>query len=89
MKTNNKMDFVELGNDNLYVFDQIIKKMNIYQFDFLLAFFGFYIVRYTFPNLVLEKDQNLKTGFTLAFCYALLGFIRSQILKYKNDIDEN
>lgn len=77
MKLNDKSSFI----------DRLIMMFNVYQFDFLVALFGFYIVRYLLPNTILENDQNMRTGFTVAFFYAIFGFVRSGLLDHKKELD--
>lgn len=79
-------DFLEL-TDKSSVADKFIMTLNVYQFDFLVAFFGFYTVRYLFPNSILGNDQSLRDGFIIAFSYAIFGFIRSGLLDYKKYLD--
>uniref|UniRef100_A0A6C0IZP5 Uncharacterized protein n=1 Tax=viral metagenome TaxID=1070528 RepID=A0A6C0IZP5_9ZZZZ len=67
--------------------DKFIMMFNVYQFDFFVAFFGFYIVRYMFPNSILGNDQSVRTGLIVAFCYAIFGLIRSRLLDYKKELD--
>jgi hypothetical protein len=79
-------NFLELHNKSSTA-DKFIMMLNVYQFDFLVAFFGFYIVRYMFPNSILGNDQSLRVGLTIAFCYAIFGFLRSGLLDYKKKLD--
>ena len=79
-------NFSKLYDKSNYI-DKIIMMFNVYQFDFIVAFLGFFIVRYTFPNSILGNDQSLKVGLTLAFFYAIFGLIRSGLLDYKKDLD--
>lgn len=73
--------------DKSSISDKFIMMFNVYQFDFLVAFFGFYIVRYMFPNSVLGNDQSLRVGLTISFFYAIFGFVRSGLLDYKKKLD--
>ena len=74
-------------NDNSSCIDKIIMMFSVYQFDFIVAFIGFYIIRYVFPNTILGKDHSLKDGLTLAFFYAFFGFLRSSLLEYKKILE--
>jgi len=78
--------FTEL-HDQSSTADKFIMMFNVYQFDFLVAFFGFYIVRYMFPNYILGNDQSLRVGLTVAFFYAIFGFVISGLLDYKKKLD--
>ena len=79
-------NFIEL-HDKSSTTDKFIMMFNVYQFDFFVAFFGFYIVRYLFPNSILGNDQSLRVGLTVAFFYAIFGFVRSGLLDYKKNLD--
>ena len=79
-------NFVELYNQ-FSIIDKFIIMLNVYQFDFLVAFFGFFIVRYLFPNLIIGTDQSLRAGLVFAFFYAIFGLIRSGLLEYKKELD--
>ncbi len=79
-------NFVELNYETNFI-NKIIMMFNVYQFDFLVAFLGFYMVRYLFPNTILGNDQSMKVGLTLAFFYAILGFFRSSLIDYKKELD--
>lgn len=79
-------NFVELKDDTSFI-DNIILNLNVHEFDFIVAFIGFYIVRYLFPNTILGNDQNIKVGLVVAFFYAVLGFLRSGLLDYKKKLD--
>lgn len=76
----------ELSDKSNYM-DKFIMMLNVYQFDFIVAFLGFYLVRYLFPNSILGHDQSVKVGLTVAFCYAIFGFVRSGLLDYKKVLD--
>lgn len=67
--------------------DRFIMMCNVYQFDFLVAFIGFFIVRYLFPNSILGTYQSMRVGLTFSFFYAIFGFIRSGLLDYKKELD--
>ena len=84
--TSGSRNFIEL-NDPLRFINKLIMMFNVYEFDFIVAFFGFLLLRYWFPNTILGNDQSMKVGFILAFCYALFGFVRSGLLDYKRKID--
>lgn len=47
--------------------------------DFMIAFVGFYFVRYIIPNSILKKDTTVKNGIVYALCYAIFGLIRNFI----------
>lgn len=79
-------NFVEL-HDQSGIIDKFIMMLNMYQFDFLVAFLGFYIVRYMFPNLVSGIDQNLRVGLIFAFFYAVFRILTSKLLDYKRNLD--
>lgn len=79
-------NFIEL-DDKSNTTDKFIMMFNVYQFDFFVAFFGFYIVRYMFPNSILGIDQSMRVGLTVAFFYAIFGLIRSGLLDYKKELD--
>jgi hypothetical protein len=79
-------NFIEL-HDKSNTVDKFIMMFNVYEFDFFVAFFGFYIVRYMFPNSILGNDQSLRVGLTVAFFYAIFGFVRSGLLDYKKKLD--
>ncbi len=73
--------------DTSNYFDDIVRYFSVYQFDFLVAFIGFFIVRYIFPNTLLGSSQNVITGLTIAFFYATFGLIRSGLNNYKRRLD--
>ena len=77
---------VEL-NDDVHVLDRLLMSVNVFQFDFIVAFLGFYIVRYFVPNTILGIEQSVKAGLTLAFCFAVFGLVRSNMLDYKKELD--
>ena len=79
-------NFSEL-HDQSSTTDKFIMMLNLYQFDFFVTFFGFYIIRYMFPNSILGKDQSMRVGFILAFFYSIFEFIRSRLLDYKKELD--
>lgn len=79
-------EFVELNTDT-NIIHRIMLALNVNQFDFVVAFIGFYIVRYVFPNSLLTTEQNFKTGIIIAFCYAIFGVIRSSIMHYKTRLE--
>lgn len=79
-------NFLEL-HDKSSAADKFIMMFNVHQFDFLVAFFGFYIVRYMFPNSILGNDQSLRVGITVAFFYAIFGFVSSGLRDYKKKLD--
>lgn len=68
--------------------DKLISNFTTLEFEFIIAFLGFYIVRFVCPNSILGLDTNMKTGFTLSFFYALLILLRSLLLDYKKDVDK-
>tara|TARA_Y100000389_G_scaffold202933_1_gene249788 strand:+ start:537 stop:845 length:309 start_codon:yes stop_codon:yes gene_type:complete len=67
--------------------DKFIMMFNVNQFDFFVAFLGFYIIRYVLPNSILGNDQSMRVGLIVAFCYAIFGFVRSGLLDYKKKLD--
>jgi hypothetical protein len=73
--------------DNSSIIDKFIMMFTAYQFNFFVAFLGFYIVRYVFPNTILGKDQSMKDGLTIAFFYAMFYFIMSELIEYKKTLD--
>lgn len=78
--------FVQI-RDQANIFEKTIVDLNLYQFDFVIMLFGFYVIRYVFPNALLGNDQSIKAGFTVAFFFALFGYIRSHMLDYKKRLD--
>jgi len=78
-------NFSELNHSS--TINRFIMMFSVYQFDFFVAFFGFYIVRYVFPNSILGNDQSMRVGLTLAFFYAIFGFISSGLRDYKKKLD--
>lgn len=52
----------------------------MYQLDFLVCFFGFFIVRYCAVQVALAQTIEPKVGLVIAFFYALFNFLRVQIL---------
>ena len=79
-------NFIELYDKSGYI-DKFIMMLNVYQFDFLVAFLGFYIFRYVFPNTTLGNDQSMRIGLVVAFFYALFGAVRSGLLDHKKELD--
>lgn len=55
-------------------------RITMYQLDFLVSFFGFFIVRYCAVHLALAKNIEPKIGLVISFFYALFNFLRHQIL---------
>tara|TARA_Y100000741_G_scaffold89868_1_gene66440 strand:+ start:476 stop:721 length:246 start_codon:yes stop_codon:yes gene_type:complete len=55
-------------------------KIPMYQLDFLVSFFGFFIVRYCAVQLALVQSIQPKVGLVIAFFYALFNFLRNQLL---------
>ena len=51
--------------------------------DFMIAFVGFYFVRYMIPNSILQKNTTVKNGIVYALCYAIFGLIRNFINIYR------
>ena len=78
-------NFVELDKPNHI--DNFITMMNVYEFDFIVAFLGFFLVRYLLPNKIISKTSSIKDGLVIAFFYAIFGIIRSGMLKYKKHLD--
>lgn len=63
-----------------------IAKMAVYEFDFLVAFFGFLLVRYTLPNSVLGREVSLGSGVVLALGFALYGYVRALLIQWRESI---
>jgi hypothetical protein len=63
-----------------------IARMAVYEFDFIVAFFGFLFVRYTLPHSVLGRDVSLGAGLVLAFGFALYGYIRALLMQWKENL---
>lgn len=79
-------NFIEL-DDKSSTTDNFIMMFTVDQFDFFVSFFGFYIVRYMFPNSILGNDQSLRVGLTVAFFYVIFVFVRSGLIDYKKKLD--
>ena len=86
-------EYFESDGSNFVKFDKpghlenFITMLNVYEFDFLVAFLGFFVVRYLFPNKIISKTSSIKDGLVIAFFYAIFGIIRSGMLKYKKHLD--
>lgn len=84
--TSDDANFIEL-HDQSSTTDKFITMFSVYQFDFCVAFLGFYIFRYVLPNSILGNDQSMRVGFIFAFCLAIFGKVRSGLLDYKKKLD--
>ena len=80
------VNFMELHNKPNFI-DKFIMMFDMYQFNFFVAFFGFYIMRYLLPNSLLGNNQSIRAGLILAFFYATFGFVSSGLLDYKRKLD--
>ena len=63
-----------------------IASMAVYEFDFLVAFFGFLMVRYTVPHSLLGRDVSLGAGVVLATAFALYGYVRALLIQWRKSI---
>jgi hypothetical protein len=65
----------------------ILRNIEVYQLDFISGILGFFIIRFTLPNILLKKNESIRTGLIIAFCYSLWNVFRSYILQMKTNAD--
>tara|TARA_Y100001936_G_C15921635_1_gene584394 strand:+ start:470 stop:730 length:261 start_codon:yes stop_codon:yes gene_type:complete len=76
--------FVEIEKKSFL--DNAVMKLSTLQFKFIFSFVGFFVIRYLIPKYLLKEKIKIMYGLTLAFCYALFGYLTFHVYNYQEQL---